>query len=55
MKKISVYVIEQTERAADNVLSTPHEKLAAWLWDHDLEVVNIVCEDVEDEEAIKEI
>ncbi|WFR59956.1 hypothetical protein QA584_12995 [Anaerocolumna sp. AGMB13025] len=55
MKKISVYVLEQTENAADNVLSAPYEKLAAWLWDHDLEVVNILCEDVEDEEAIKEI
>lgn len=53
MKKISVYVIEQTEEAAEKVLSRPYEKLASWLWDHNLEVVNIRCEDVEDEEAIK--
>jgi hypothetical protein len=53
MKKISVYVIEQTDGAVDNVLSAPYEKLASWLWDHNLEVVNIRCDDVEEEESIK--
>ena len=52
MKKISVYVLEQAEGAAENILKTPYEKLATWLWDHNLEVVNIRCEEVDEEEAI---
>ncbi len=53
MKKISVYVLEQTDGAAEKILNAPYEKLATWLWDHNLEVVNILCEEVEEEEAIK--
>ena len=53
MKKISVYVLEQEDGAADQILNAPYEKLATWLWDHNLEVVNIRCEEVEEEEAIK--
>ena len=49
MKKITIYAHDELEGATDEILKTPNELLVEWLCDHDLEVVNIRCEDINNE------
>jgi hypothetical protein len=46
MIKITCYVFEECDNAAADILLKPEEKLADWLWDHNLEVYDIVAEKV---------
>lgn len=52
MQKITLYVHEEVNNAIRDILSKPEEKLADWLWDHNVEVTNIIHEEAtaEDEE-----
>jgi len=49
MKKITIYVHDELEGATDEILKAPKELLVEWLCNHDLEVVNIRCEDINNE------
>lgn len=50
MRKVSIYVHDEVDGALDKVLAENKNSLANWLWDHNLEVVNIIEEDIFDED-----
>ena len=53
MKKITIYVHDQVDGAAVTILEEGDKSLATWLWDNNLEVVDIKCDEVTDEEENK--
>ena len=55
MRKVSIYVHDEVAGALDKVLAESRDSLANWLWDHNLEVVNIVEEDIFDEDEALEL
>lgn len=54
MRKVSFYVFDEIEGALDKVLADGKDSLSNWLWDHNLEVVNVIEEeDFDENEALK--